>query len=286
MSNAPGFSIRLFIPCGDPEGLRIVEKWNWNGQGIVFPRFLWPEVRKRPELDRTGVYILWGLGESEHLPRAYVGESSQLVSRLTSHAQKKDFWTHGVAFTSKDQNLNEAHARYLEARLVRIANAAKRCELDNNNAPKLPDLAEADEADAKLYLEDMLLCLPVIGVEFFEKPRGQAATSVSLFLKGKGIEARGYEESGGFVVRTDSRAVKAEVPAIPAAIADLRNFLMTNGIFVEEEDAYRLTRNYRFNSPSQAASVMLADSRNGRLEWKDDQGRSLREIQDSETEPT
>ena len=100
---------------------------------------------------------------------------------------------------------------------------------------------------------------------FFEKPSGQAQTAVSLFLSGKGIEASGYEESGGFVVRTDSRAVKDEVPKVPAAITALRKVLVTKGIFVEEEGSYRLTQDYLFNSPSQAADVMLGNSSNGRL---------------------
>ena len=206
-----------------------------------------------------------------------MGESSGLAKRLTSHVKSKDFWTHGAAFTSKDQNLNKAHVQYLEARLVAIASEAKRCELDNGNAPQRPPLAEADEADAELYLDDMLLCLPLIGVGFFEKPGGQAATAVSLFLSGKGIKARGYEEPGGFVVRTGSRAVKDEAPAIPAAIADLRKALVTNGILAEEKDSYRLTQDYPFNSPSQAASVMLGHGANGRLMWKDDKGHSLKE---------
>jgi len=57
-TNANGFSVRIFIPSGKPEGLRIVEKSNWTGQGLVLPRALYAEVRKRPELGRTGVYIL------------------------------------------------------------------------------------------------------------------------------------------------------------------------------------------------------------------------------------
>ena len=286
MTKAQGFSVRVFLPSGDPEGLRIVEKSNWSGQGLVFPRLLFSEVKQRPELDRTGVYILWGPDESEPLPRAYVGESSGLVKRLATHAQKKDFWTHGVAFTSKDQNLNKAHVQYLEARMVAIARETKRCELDNATDPQLPSLAEADEADAELYLADMLLCLPVIGVGFLEKPSGQAETAVSLFLKGKGVEASGYEESGGFVVGTNSRAVKDEVPKIPAAITALRKVLVTKGIFVEEKGSYRLTQDYLFNSPSQAADVMLGNSSNGRLVWKDGQGRTLKEIQNSEAEAT
>ena len=281
-----GFSVRVFIPSGDPEGLRIVEKSNWSGQGLVFPRSLFSEVKKRPEFSRTGVYILWGPGESEQIPRAYVGESSGLVDRLTAHANKKDFWTHGVAFTSKDQNLNKAHVQYLEARLVAIANEAKRCELDNSNVPQLPLLAEADGADAELYLADMLLCLPVLGVEFFEKPGGQAETAVSLRLSSKGVEASGYEEAAGFVVRADSWAVKDEVPSVAAAITDLRKVLVTKGVLVEEDNAYRLTQDYVFNSPSQAADVLLGNSSNGREAWKDAQGRTLKKIQQSEAGST
>ena len=191
-----------------------------------------------------------------------------------------------MAFTSKDQNLNKAHVQYLEARLVAIANEAKRCELDNSNVPQLPSLAEADGADAELYLDDMLLCLPVIGVEFFEKPAAQAATAVSLRLSGKGVEARGYEEAGGFVVRIDSRAVKDEVPSIAAAITDLRKVLVTKGVLVEEKNTYRLTQDYVFNSPSQAADVLQGNSSNGREAWTDAQGRTLKKIQQSGAEPT
>ena len=61
---------------------------------------------------------------------------------------------------------------------------------------------------------------------------------------------------------------------------------MTKGILVEEDNVYRLTQDYVFNSPSQAADVLLGNSSNGRLEWKDAQKRPLKEIQQSETEST
>ena len=31
------FTIRIFVPDGDPEGLRIIDRMNWTGLGIVFP---------------------------------------------------------------------------------------------------------------------------------------------------------------------------------------------------------------------------------------------------------
>ena len=285
MSELLGFSVRIFVPAGDPEGLRVIEKSNWTGQGIVFPRSLFAEVRHREELNRTGVYVLWEPGGgSGQLPRVYMGEGDVLLPRLDSHAKNKDFWTHGVAFTSKDQSLNKAHVQHLEARLVQLATEAKRCELDNTNVPQMPSLSDADKADAELYLADMLLCLPVVGVSFFEKPRGPADKSRELFLSSKEIQARGYEGPGGFVVRSGSQAVKNEVASIHTYLSDLRKTLLSQGIFEDTGTAYQLAQDYIFASPSTAAGVLLGRVSNGRTEWKDAERRSLKEIQGVEGE--
>ena len=284
MSEPLGFSVRIFVPSGEPEGTRVIEKSNWTGQGLVFPRPLFAEVRSREELNRTGVYVLWGPGRSGQLPRAYVGEGDVLLPRLDSHSKKKDFWTHGIVFTSKDQSLNKAHVQHLEARLVGLAAEAKRCELDNANIPQMPSLSDADRADAELYLADMLLCLPVVGVSFFEKPREPARKSQDLILNAKGIQARGYEGTGDFVVRNGSQAVKNEVASIHTYTSDLRKALLDQGILEDIGASYRLVQDYAFSSPSNAAGVLLGNSSNGLLQWKDAQGRSLKEIRDAEVE--
>jgi hypothetical protein len=281
MSARAGFSVRIFIPTGEPEGLRIVEKSNWTGQGLVFPRAQYAEVRQRSELQRTGVYVLWGPSESGQLPRVYVGEGDIVRPRLDQHAKQKDFWTHAVVFSSKDQNLNKAHVQYLEARLVALAAEAKRAELDNGNLPQLPALSEADAADAEGFLADLLLCLPIVGVNLFEKARAGAPKAQDLFLKAKSIEARGVDSAEGFVVRAGSQAVKEEVPSIHAYLRELRQSLRTQGVLEDAGAVYRLIQDYTFNSPSTAAGVLLARSANGRTEWKDAKGRTLKEIQEA-----
>ena len=55
---ADPFTIRIFVPDGDPEGVRIIDRMNWTGLGLVFPRAKWPEIKQRPEMQRTGVYVL------------------------------------------------------------------------------------------------------------------------------------------------------------------------------------------------------------------------------------
>jgi len=277
-----GFSVRIFIPTGEPEGLKIVEKSNWTGQGIVFPRPLLAEARRRPELKRAGVYLLWGPSESGQLPRVYVGEGDSVLTRLDQHAKSKDFWTHAAVFTSKDQNLNKAHVQHVESRLVALASEAKRCELDNGNVPQAPSLSEADAADAEGFLADVLLCLPVVGVSLFEKAKVAAAEGRELLLKAKGIEARGVDSPQGFVVRAGATAVKAEVPSIHAYLVELRRALVEKEVLRDVGSSLRLTQDYTFASPSTAAGVLLGRSANGRIEWKDAKGRTLREIQDAE----
>jgi len=48
-----------------------------------------------------------------------------------------------------------------------------------------------------------------------------------------------------------------------------------------EGDALRLTQDYRFSAPSAAAAVLMGRNANGRLEWKDGSGRTLKEIQEA-----
>lgn len=281
-ASTQGFSVRIFVPSGNPEALKIVEKSNWTGQGVVFPRPLFAEARKRPELKRTGVYVLWGPAEFSQLPRAYVGEGDSVLSRLDQHAKNKDFWTHGVVFTSKDHNLNKAHVKYIESRLVELANKAKKCELDNGNAPQAPLLSEADGADAEGFLADILLCLPVVGVSLFEQAKATSRKGRDLVLKAKGVEARGVDNPQGFIVRAGATAVKTGVPSIPVSLANLRQTLIQKGVLEDGGETLRLAQDYNFRSPSTAAGVLLGRSSNGRVEWKNAKGLTLKEIQDAQ----
>jgi hypothetical protein len=68
------FSLRIFVADGDPDGLRIVEKSNWIGKALVFPRALLPQVKARPELAQTGVYLILGPRPDGEGNMLYVGE--------------------------------------------------------------------------------------------------------------------------------------------------------------------------------------------------------------------
>jgi hypothetical protein len=278
------FSVRLFLPDGDPDGVKTVEKSNWTGSGLVIPRSLFAETRSRSELARTGVYILVGPDERSQLSRVYVGEGDPIGPRLDQHAKNKDFWIQAVGFTSKDRNLNKAHIQYLEYRLIDLAKAAKRCVLDNANAPQPPSLSEADTAEAEGFLADVLLCLPVLGYGFFEAAPAPTQTTLEFILTGKNIKGKGYETTTGFVVKAGSQAVKNEAKSIHGFFTDMRRSLIDQGIFVDRGQYYEMTQDYTFNSPSYAAGVLLGRSANGRTEWKTADGRTLKSIQEAEVD--
>lgn len=275
------YSIRIFVPGGDPDGLRTIEKSNWNGSGIVIPRALLGEAKARKELSRTGVYILLGPPEDSGLPRIYVGEGDPIRPRLESHAAKKDFWTACIGFTSKDEHLNKAHVQYLESRLLTLAAQAKRCVLDNGNDPALPSLSEVDAADAEGFLGELLLCCPQLGLNVFTIPTASPSPAQLLTLAAKGILAQGAELADGFLVKVGSQAVAEAVASCAPYVKQLREAMLANGVLVPQNGVSVFTQDYLFGSPSTAAGVVLGRSSNGREAWKTKDGRMLKEVQDA-----
>jgi hypothetical protein len=163
------YTIRVFVPDGDPEGVRIIDRMNWTGMGIVFPRESWPDTKMRREFDNPGVYILSGYSEEDDdLPMLYIGEGDGIRDRLESHFKNKDFWTRGIAFVSTNRGLNKAHVQWLEYALVKQAMDAKRCKLENGNQPQEPALTESEKADTRGFLKEILQILPLAGLQAFE----------------------------------------------------------------------------------------------------------------------
>jgi hypothetical protein len=71
---AEAFTIHIFVPDGDPDGIPLIDRMNWTGLGVVFPRAKWPEVKWRPEQTRIGIYILVGYpDEDDELLTLYIG---------------------------------------------------------------------------------------------------------------------------------------------------------------------------------------------------------------------
>lgn len=285
MSEPRPFKIQIFVAEGVPDGLRYVEKSNWIGQGIVCPRGRWPHVKRRSDFDKSGVYVLVGRDGEDDRPTLYIGEGETVRGRLDSHHAKKDFWSQAIVFTTKGDPLNKAQVQYLEARLVSIAAKNKRCKLDNANVPNRPGLSDADEAEIEGYLAEMLSLLPVLGVEAFELASAVRNGRRMYHWQGSGCEATGYETNNGFAVRAGSTARGTTTPSMEVHVPSdyrKRDALIQDGVLEPAGDGLRFTVDHVFSSPSQAAAVLAGRSSNGRVEWKDSEGVTLKQHQERE----
>lgn len=279
-------SIRIFLADGTPEGIRLVGKSNWTGKAIVAGRAQLAEALGRDEMGQPGVYVLIGPGESG-LSRIYIGEADVLNNRLRNHQRNKDFWTRFVAFTSTDENLNKAHIRYLESKLVALARRANQWEIDNSTDPAEPSLSEADRADAEWFLREMLVIYPILGVDAFESAAREASEVESgelLSLSQRGAVGKGREATDGFVVLSGSKARATETNSIHAYMSELRTQLLDKGVLVRDGNYLLFTQDFRFASPSTAAGVLVGGAANGRLAWKTSGGKTLKQIQDESAE--
>lgn len=285
MSEQTPFTLTIFVADGDPDGLQLVERSNWNGKAIVFPRATYTQIRNREEFQQTGVYILLGPDPKTDRDLIYIGEGDNVRTRLDNHLGNKDFWTKAVFFIAGPGQLNKAHVKYLEHRLVQIGHAAKRAKLENGNAPNAPSLSESDRAAMDVFLDHMLGLLPVLGVHAFERATPSKVDHLSTILRCKSnkANAKGKDAPQGFVVYADSIASPDEVASLKKhfpGVCKLRSQLLDDGVMVAETKGYRFAQDYVFSSPSQAAATVLGRSSNGRTDWKDQQGRTLKKLQE------
>ena len=177
MSNP--FTIQIFSTTGDPQGIRIIQKTNWSGVGVVFPRDSIAEVIKEEYAQRPGVYILVGDLAEETV---YIGEADPVAVRLKQHLQKD--WSWGVFFVDS-HGIGKTEVQFLESELVRIAKEVGSAILMNKNAPNKPNMSRPSQAAATVFLNEMLLILPMIGIKAF-LPSKEIAPEIDKTPKKKG----------------------------------------------------------------------------------------------------
>ncbi|WP_040431472.1 GIY-YIG nuclease family protein [Chitiniphilus shinanonensis] len=162
------FSITLFATTGDPEGIRHVDKSNWSGYGVVFNKELFHLLKQEPGFSQAGVYILVGNAAEETI---YIGEADPVGDRLKNHVSNKEGWVWGVYFFDRNHKIGKTEVQYLESALVALAKKHDRAILLNKNNPTLPTMAPAAKATAQAFLADMLLILPMLGINAFTPPK-------------------------------------------------------------------------------------------------------------------
>ena len=281
-----GKTIKLFLIDGEPNGRMSCELSNWTGKAFKIPRKQVKQCSDRIELQSTGVYLLLGKSENtESSTQLYIGEAEIIYKRLNEHLSSKDFWNEVICFVSKDENLNKAHIKYIENRLHEIANIVDRSEILNGNIPNKPNISESDQAEMEEFIDNIKLMVNTLGYKIFDELIQQDQSiedkeEVSVFIEAaRGARAMGQMTNEGFVVTKNSEVADSVTNSFPKSMIKLRDSLIRDGVIVENQGIFKLTKDYLFSSPSAAAAIVMGRSANGLNEWKSKDGRVLKSIE-------
>ena len=279
-----GKTIRLFLMDGIPNGRISCELSNWSGKAYKIPRGFVKDCSDRPELNSTGVYLLFGKTEGNAKKGVvYIGEAENIFKRLSQHLREKDFWNDAIVFGSKDDNLNKAHIKYVEHKMYKIAEEANRFSILNSTIPTLSLISEPDMEEMEEFIENTKMIIPILGYKVFESLRNienDNSNEETLFIKSaRGAEAVGQQTNDGFLVLQNSKISDDYVKSFSKSFIKLRNKLIEDETIRKNGDQYILAEDYLFSSPSTAAAIVMGRNANGLTEWKTKDGRSLKSVE-------
>lgn len=271
-------NLKVFIPSGNPYGMKIITLGNWSGKIFVVPRPTLKELKERSEASQPGIYFLFGVDEELMKELVYIGESESFYGRMTSHEGNKDFWNRAVIFTG---GLNRAFVKYLEYKSTTLAKEIDRMVVKNAAQPQENALDECDKAEADQYFEKMKFLLSAIGYDVFDRGEDSYADGVLYQLKAEGAFAKAKVlDDGAMLVLKGALARKKESPSFGGWSRVARERFIKEGVFVlsaKNVESYELTQDTIFKSPSAAAATLTGRSINGWMAWKDDKGHTLDE---------
>jgi Domain of unknown function (DUF4357) len=302
-----GKSIRIYLMDGTVTGIKLAEVVNHTILSISCPRPRAAELNDIIQSKRPGIYFLFGQDEETNEPKAYIGEAENVYGRLQSHVSTKDFWNEVVLFVSKDENLTKSHVKYLESRLIQIAQSTKRYKIDNYNDSQPSALPAADRDAMEEFLTYIKLLIGVLGHKLLEevstnaKKRDESVSinippsdnqsdapkvplDLSLYISG--LSAKALETNEGVVVLAGSEAAKEFSNSLAYGYRELRAKLITNGVLKLTGEKYVFQRDTLFDTATPAAAIIVGYNISGPQSWKDKSGRSLKEIEKQRLHPS
>lgn len=285
-----GKKIELFLVSGDPSGLRMAKIVNWSGLAFAAYRSDIGDLLNREELNQNpGVYFLMGNNE-EFETTVYIGETENIAKRIRNHLNK-EYWNQCIAFISGAGDINKAHARWLEASIYDDLKEARQVILMNDNIPSKASLSEADEAVMEEFKSKIYLILGTLGFtginKAIEKESGKKSLTDYIFELSRYNEilARMKPTTTGYKVLKGSKLKPDREEYKNTSSLKLhyhrRVSLREKGLLAKNENNIEILKEDQiFQSPSGASSFILGQTSNGRTDWKTEEGKTLKEIEE------
>ena len=291
---------------GEAQGLRLC-----NCAGSLFTTVYMPRPylarAKQLQLPMRGIYFLLKVDGSE-IKRVYAGQTTQGMKRLIDHNSKKKWWDRAVLFLSDDiNNFTLDTVNGLEKFAIEKIMTTMGGIVENKVAPKykitpfqMPFIQSLyDEIEfmmAALGLE-LKLAQPASGSSGQKPPApasgGSASTGgaaqpapsmgCAVSMKRHGITVVGTYSGGSkgtlTVLKGATIELGANVHPKDKATSTLRSQLLAQGKLMPQNNGLAvLLEDVSFDSPTAAAQFVFGGSINGRVNWKDASGKSIKDL--------
>ncbi|MET3812565.1 GIY-YIG nuclease family protein [Arthrobacter sp. UYEF3] len=281
-------TIQIYLPQGDPAGIRMAEITTRTVRVFDVPRTLLTEFLKMPEASQVGLYFLFGASEDAS-EVCYIGQTGNVGGRLKQHTVTKDYWERALVAVSLTNTWTDTHVGYMEWQAIDKSLRSDRFKLMNGNGASNRHTPAPLEADCNEYLDTISVLLTTLGFPVMEPLQKhesnlvplQSAVSSAHYLSftSQGCEGRGTLTPEGLVVQAGSYGRPLESNGCQAWIVNLRRKLKEQGVVEITSDRLTLLKDHLFNSPTAAGVTLVGRSLNGRTSWKNAAGKTLDELE-------
>lgn len=286
----------MFLMDGEVTGKIKCTLSNWTGVIYKIPRIQLADLKSRDEMKQSGIYFLFGRDEDKQKNITYIGQATNrkngegVLLRVQEHTRDShaDYFNDVIILTTQNNSFGPTEISYLENKFTQLAKESGRYIVKNGNEPNPGNVTEEKQSELDEVVENVLMIVGTLGYRVFipmtTKVDQQARNEVEqyLYLKRKMkksdqiIESKCERTTEGFVVLEGSQVEMIDSPAIPTSLKELRKELIKanvikGGILQEKQ---------LFSSPSYAAAFVLGMNTNGRMDWKDKDGKTLKELEE------
>ena len=286
----------MFLMDGEVTGKIKCTLSNWTGVIYKIPRIQLGDLKSRDEMKQSGIYFLFGRDEDKQKDVTYIGQATTrkngegVLLRIQEHTRDihADYFNDVIILTTQNNSFGPTEISYLENKFTQLAKEAGRYIVKNGNDPNPGNVTEEKESELDEIIENTLKIIGTLGYRVFvpmTKKVSQDLTdnhSTYLYLKrktkksNKVIEATCERTTEGFVVLEGSQVEIKDSPYLPASLKEMRQNLIASRVI---QDGV-LKEKQLFSSPSYAAAFLLGMQTNGRTDWKDQDGRTLKELEE------
>ena len=286
----------MFLMDGEVTGKIKCTLSNWTGVIYKIPRIQLGDLKSRDEMKQSGIYFLFGRDEEKQKDVTYIGQATTrkngegVLLRIQEHTRDThaDYFNDVIILTTQNNSFGPTEISYLENKFTQLAKEAGRYIVKNGNDPNPGNVTEEKESELDEIVENTLMIIGTLGYRVFvpmTKKVSQDLTdnhSTYLYLKrktkksNKVIEATCERTTEGFVVLEGSQVEIKDSPYLPASLKEMRQNLIASRVI---QDGV-LKEKQLFSSPSYAAAFLLGMQTNGRTDWKDQDGRTLKELEE------